>query len=135
MKELDAPKAGWASRLPAGPPDKVALARIVDADGGRDDTENSYYEHSADPDFVRIEAVLRRFPAVGEFRIIVTRYGELDEIEVEVECPEEQLPALEMGLREALRLRVPIRQVPAGSLPRFELKARRLVDRRQERYG
>ena len=78
-----------------------------------------------------IEAVLRRFPAVGEFRIIVTRYGELDEIEVEVECPEEQLPSLEVELREALRLRVPIRSVTAGSLPRFELKARRLVDRRR----
>jgi phenylacetate-CoA ligase len=75
--------------------------------------------------------VLRRFPAVGEFRIIVTRYGELDEIEIEVECPEEQLPSLELELGEALRLRVPIRAVAAGSLPRFELKARRLVDRRQ----
>jgi hypothetical protein len=61
MKELDAPKAGWASRRPAGPPDKVALAHIVDADGGRDDAENSYSEHAADPDFVRIEAAGRRF--------------------------------------------------------------------------
>ena len=78
-----------------------------------------------------IEAVLRRFPAVGEFRIIVTRYGELDEIEVEVECPEEQLPSLELELGDALRLRMPIRSVPAGSLPRFELKARRLIDRRR----
>ena len=61
MKELEAPKAGWASHLPAGPPDKVALAGIVDADGGRDDAENSHYEHAADPDFVRIEAARRRF--------------------------------------------------------------------------
>ena len=78
-----------------------------------------------------IEAVLRRFPAISEFRVIVTRAGELDEIEVELECPEELLPQVEQELREALSLRVPIRSVPAGSLPRFELKARRLVNRRQ----
>jgi phenylacetate-CoA ligase len=78
-----------------------------------------------------IEAVLRRYPQVGEFRIIITQSGQLDEIEVEVECPEEQLPSLELELGEALHLRVPIRSVPAGSLPRFELKARRLVDRRR----
>jgi phenylacetate-CoA ligase len=79
-----------------------------------------------------IESVLRRFPAVSEFRVIVTRAGELDEIELEVECPEELLPQVEQELREAFRLRVPIRSVSPGSLPRFELKARRLVDRRQE---
>jgi hypothetical protein len=49
MREPDAPKAGWAGSFPAGPPDKDALARIVDADGGRDDAENSYYEEAADP--------------------------------------------------------------------------------------
>jgi phenylacetate-CoA ligase len=79
-----------------------------------------------------IEAVLRRFPAVSEFRVIVTRAGQLDEIEVEVECPEELLSQVEQELREAFQLRVPIRSVSPGSLPRFELKARRLVDRRQE---
>jgi hypothetical protein len=36
-------------------PDKDGLARIVEADGGRDDAENSYYEEAADPGFVRLE--------------------------------------------------------------------------------
>ena len=47
MRERDAPKAGWASSFPAGPPDKDGLARIVDADGGRDEAESSYYEEAA----------------------------------------------------------------------------------------
>jgi hypothetical protein len=61
MGERAAPKAGWASRFPAGPPDKKGLARIVEADGGRDEAENSYYEEAADPGFVRLEKARRRF--------------------------------------------------------------------------
>jgi len=61
MREPDVPKAGWLSSFSAGPPDKEGLARIVDADGGRDDAENSYYEEAADPGFVRMEKARRRF--------------------------------------------------------------------------
>jgi phenylacetate-CoA ligase len=77
-----------------------------------------------------IEAVLRRFPQIEEYRIIVLREGALDELEVEVECPEELVPDVELALRQALGVRVRVRAVPRGSLPRFELKARRIVDRR-----
>jgi len=61
MNKLDAGKLDWVGSLPAGPPAKDGLARIVDADGGRDDAENSYYEAVADPAFVLIEAARRRF--------------------------------------------------------------------------
>ena len=61
MKEFDPGKLGWISSLPVGQPEKDALARIVDADGGRDDTDNSYYEAAGDPSFVQIETVQRRF--------------------------------------------------------------------------
>ena len=77
-----------------------------------------------------IESALRQFPQIQEFRIILTRAGELDEIEVEVECPEELTPQVEQALRQALSLRAPVRVAPPGTLPRFELKARRLDDRR-----
>jgi phenylacetate-CoA ligase len=77
-----------------------------------------------------IEAVLRGFPEIDEFRIVVTRADELDEVAVEAECPAELVPRVEAALRQALGLRVPVRAVPYGSLPRFELKARRLADRR-----
>lgn len=61
MNGLGAGKLDWIGTLPAGPPAKDGLARIVDADGGRDDAENSYYEAAADPSFVHIEATRRRF--------------------------------------------------------------------------
>ncbi len=79
-----------------------------------------------------IEDVLRAIPGVEEFRITVLKAGELDEIELDVECAESVAPEVEMRLRQALGLRVPVRAVPAGSLPRFELKARRVVDRRKD---
>jgi phenylacetate-CoA ligase len=77
-----------------------------------------------------IETILRTFPEIDEFRIVVARVDELDEIAVEVECPEELAPRVELALRQALSLRAPVRAVPYGSLPRFELKARRVVDQR-----
>jgi phenylacetate-CoA ligase len=79
-----------------------------------------------------IEGVLRAIPDVQEFRITVSKAGEMDEIALEVECPEDQVPGVEAALRAALALRVPVHAVPAGTLPRFELKARRVVDRRGE---
>jgi hypothetical protein len=60
MVEKDTPK-GWVVGLPDGPPERVSLARIVDADGGKDDAENAYYEAFADPDYVRLETAQRRF--------------------------------------------------------------------------
>jgi len=51
----------WVVTLPRWPPAKEDLARLIDADGGRDEAENSYYEAFADPDFVRVETAQRRF--------------------------------------------------------------------------
>ncbi|SRR5579875_822011 len=79
-----------------------------------------------------IEDTLRRFPDVQEFRITVFKDGALDEIALEVECPESLVPQIETMLRQTLSLRVPVQAAPAGSLPRFELKARRIVDKRTE---
>jgi phenylacetate-CoA ligase len=74
-----------------------------------------------------IEDVLRGFPEIEEYRITRLKAGALDEIALEVECPEATVPAVETALRQALSLRVPVRSVAAGSLPRYELKARRIV--------
>lgn len=57
----ESPKSEWAARLPAGPPLREGLARLVDADGGRDDAENGYFEAANDPQFVQEEAEQRRF--------------------------------------------------------------------------
>ncbi|HLV99203.1 MAG TPA: AMP-binding protein [Ktedonobacterales bacterium] len=77
-----------------------------------------------------IEDVLRGFPEIEEFRITVTKADELDEIALDLECPEALVPRVETALRQGLSLRVPVRAVPSGTLPRFELKARRVVDLR-----
>lgn len=77
-----------------------------------------------------IEGVVRRFPAIDEFQIEVFRDGELDEVRVlvELEDPSGVRPVQE-AFREVLGIRLQVAAVPLKSLPRFELKARRLVRR------
>jgi phenylacetate-CoA ligase len=78
-----------------------------------------------------IEQIIREFPQLGEFRLIASKRGAMDELEVEVEATAEtQLDALRHRVGERLGLRIPIRAVPPESLPRFEAKAKRLEDRR-----
>ncbi|HEX7734211.1 MAG TPA: AMP-binding protein [Ktedonobacteraceae bacterium] len=77
-----------------------------------------------------IADILHRFPEIQEYRIIVTRSGAMDEITLQVECPPELVANLAEELHIALNLRAPIESVAAGSLPRFEMKARRIEDRR-----
>jgi len=73
---------------------------------------------------------VRRFP-VEEFQIEVFRDGELDEVRVlvEIEGGEAGARRVQEALRTGLGLRLVVAPVGAGSLPRFELKARRVVRR------
>jgi len=77
-----------------------------------------------------IEAIVRRF-AVEEFQIEVFREGELDEVRVlvEIDGGESSAHRVQEALCTGLGLRLPVMPVGAGSLPRFELKARRVVRR------
>jgi len=50
---------------------------------------------------------------------------------LQVECPRAIIASIQEELHIALNLRIPIEAVEAGSLPRFELKARRVEDRRR----
>lgn len=80
-----------------------------------------------------IEAVLRRFPTVVEFRTTVDSTKAMVDIRIEVELdtdvvdPETEQRVIEDTLRAALALRVPVKLVESGSLPRFEMKARRWI--------
>ena len=74
--------------------------------------------------------ILHRFPEVNEYRVIVTSEGTMDEIVLQVECPPYLKSAIADEMHIALNLRVPIEIVAPGTLPRFELKARRVEDRR-----
>ncbi|HVQ77896.1 MAG TPA: phenylacetate--CoA ligase family protein [Candidatus Binatia bacterium] len=78
-----------------------------------------------------VEGIVRRFAAVDEFQIEVFRERELDEIRLLLEMADGAGSGVVAGVREAIRVELGIRidavAVPAGSLPRYELKSRRLV--------
>jgi phenylacetate-CoA ligase len=76
-----------------------------------------------------IEAVVREFE-VGEFRMVRTRSAAMEELLVEVEADGPTAGAVAEALRVRTGVRIETRAVSPGSLPRFELKARRIVDRR-----
>ena len=76
-----------------------------------------------------IEACVRELGDM-EFRLVRTRLNGMDEVTVELEGTPELAQRLADRLRQALSLRLPTRAVPPASLPRFELKARRIVDLR-----
>ena len=79
-----------------------------------------------------IEGIVRRFPAVDEFQIEVFRDGELEEARVLIETNggdgHTVCRPLQEALREALGIRLEVMPAPQ-TLPRFELKARRVIRR------
>ena len=82
-----------------------------------------------------IENVIRRHREVGEFAVDIYRRDELDEMEIRIEVneddPREIAHRVELDLRHGLGLRARITDVPSGTLPRFDLKAKRLTDHRK----
>jgi phenylacetate-CoA ligase len=87
-----------------------------------------------------IEAIVREFPEVDEFQTVITHEGIRDEITLRIEMkpdwPADGWSALSDSLRRRLSLaheglNFRIEQASAGDLPRFELKAKRTVDKRE----
>ncbi len=80
-----------------------------------------------------IESVVRRFADVGEFRSTVSWTGSMRALTLDIEALPGTADADGLAarvaheLRVALGLNVPVRLVEAGSLPRFEMKARRFT--------
>jgi phenylacetate-CoA ligase len=83
-----------------------------------------------------IEGIVRRFPAVEEFQIDVFRAGELDEVRVLIEVTGSgaSVRDVQEALRASLGIRLDVCLVEPRTLPRYELKARRVV-RRGEAEG
>ena len=77
-----------------------------------------------------IESIVRRLDPTTEFRMIVAKQGELDTLSLEAELTASRCDELAELLQKRLAMRVDVRPVAAGSLPRFEAKSKRLVDRR-----
>ena len=75
-----------------------------------------------------IEGVVRRFPAIEEFQIEAFKSGQLDEVRVLVELDDASgVSQVREALRMSLGIRLEVTAVPVRSLPRFDLKARRVV--------
>jgi phenylacetate-CoA ligase len=80
-----------------------------------------------------VEDVLRGFSEIAEYQVEVDRSRALVELSLRIElltdCAAAEAEALvarvQHALHGAFNLRVPVALAPAGSLPRFEMKARR----------
>jgi phenylacetate-CoA ligase len=81
-----------------------------------------------------IEAVVRQFPEVAEFRSTVRHLAAMRTLDVEIEIfagwegdAAAMATHVSQGIREALGLTVPVHVVASGALPRFDMKARRFI--------
>jgi phenylacetate-CoA ligase len=83
-----------------------------------------------------IEGILRGVEGVAEFRIEIDRRAALAELKLSIEPvpggDEDSLGArVTDAFRDSLNFRPQVEVVAPGSLPRFELKAKRVVESRQ----
>ncbi len=78
-----------------------------------------------------VEKIIRGFPEVVEFQVIQTTRQSMAELEVSIEADAKAKPDLgervQRELADAFTLRIPVRVVEEGSLPRFEFKSKRWV--------
>jgi len=77
----------------------------------------------------QVEDIVRRYPEVAEFVIEHRRVRRMDEVALLLESSRSSFATerLEADLRQALGVRLECRVVAPGTLPRSELKARRIV--------
>ncbi|MEQ1861154.1 MAG: AMP-binding protein [Chthoniobacteraceae bacterium] len=75
-----------------------------------------------------IDAVVRTISEIGEYRVEVSRRSEMTELALQIESPDDTAaPRLARALTAAFTLRIPVTRVAAGTLPQFEMKAKRWV--------
>jgi phenylacetate-CoA ligase len=72
-----------------------------------------------------IDAIVRSFPDIAEYQVEIDQRPALAEIHLTVESSAETASALAQKLRSVFTLRIPVTAVPTGTLPTFEVKAKR----------
>jgi phenylacetate-CoA ligase len=72
-----------------------------------------------------VDAVIRRFNQVREYRVYKENTGSMVEIKIKIEAEPEIAKLVETELKDAFSLRIPVQSVEEGKLPRFEMKAKR----------
>jgi len=79
-----------------------------------------------------LEAIIRTFPEVAEFRVTVIGSGALAEVKIELEPATESdgvtlAERCGRAVQDTLSFRAQVLTVACGSLPRFEMKAKRFI--------
>ena len=72
-----------------------------------------------------VDAIVARFPEIKEYQVEIESRNSMLEVKIKVECKQEIQTLLEVALQESFSLRIPVISVEAGTLPRFEMKAKR----------
>lgn len=76
-----------------------------------------------------IEDILRSFTSIEEYSVEIATVRSMVEMRLRIEPDPggDERHRLDCALRDALGLRIPIECVPAGTLPRFEMKSKRWI--------
>lgn len=72
-----------------------------------------------------IDAIVRSLNGIGEYQVEVDQRQSLPELRIKIEATEEMAHELQHELRSIFSLRIPVSVAPPGSLPTFEVKAKR----------
>ena len=82
-----------------------------------------------------VDAIVRKFSEIYEYQVVIEESREMNEILIRAECDLEIARALEDSLRDAYSLRIPVESLSKGTLPRFEMKAKRWIrPEKQSKY-
>jgi phenylacetate-CoA ligase len=87
-----------------------------------------------------IEAVIRRFAEILEFRLEIDRRMVVTSLRIDIECTPDAdggkvVERLGRALRDELMFRPEIIALPPGALPRFEMKAKRIYHKDTKTQG
>jgi phenylacetate-CoA ligase len=109
-----------------------ALARLEGGILGRTDDMIQVRGNNLYPS--ALENLIRRFSDVTEYRVEVDRTGPLAHLRIELEPektarPDDVADRIGRAIRDELLFRAEVTTVPPGTLPRFEMKAMRIVHR------
>ncbi len=77
-----------------------------------------------------IEMIVREFAEIKEFRIVYYTEHEMNQVKVQIESESDVERRLADRLRERIGIRIDVERVAPGSLPRFSMKAKRIIDER-----